>query len=69
MMRIVFVDDEIDVLEATRRAMHTMRNEWNMEFVLNGDAALDSLARHRGAFERSPDSLTSTSHTHTELAL
>jgi putative nucleotidyltransferase with HDIG domain len=45
MIRIVFVDDEIDVLEATRRAMHSMRNEWNMEFVLNGDAALDSLAR------------------------
>src|SRR6266700_5820753 len=45
MIRILFVDDEIDVLEAMRRAMHGMRSEWNMEFVLNGDAALESLAR------------------------
>jgi len=45
MIRIVFVDDEIDVLQALRRTMHGMRNEWSMEFLSSGDAALDSLAK------------------------
>jgi putative nucleotidyltransferase with HDIG domain len=45
MMRIVFVDDEINVLHALRRAMHSMRNEWNMEFVVSGAEALLSLAK------------------------
>jgi putative nucleotidyltransferase with HDIG domain len=45
MMRIVFVDDEVNVLHAMRRAMHCMRNEWNMEFVSSGPEALESLAK------------------------
>jgi putative nucleotidyltransferase with HDIG domain len=44
MIRVVFVDDEINVLHAMRRAMHGMRTEWNMEFLPSGAAALDSLA-------------------------
>jgi putative nucleotidyltransferase with HDIG domain len=44
MMRVVFVDDEINVLQAMRRAMHGMRTEWKMEFLPSGAAALDSLA-------------------------
>jgi putative nucleotidyltransferase with HDIG domain len=46
MIRIVFVDDEIDVLQALRRTMHGMRNEWSMEFLSSGDAALESLAQN-----------------------
>ncbi len=47
MTRIVFVDDEVDVLEAMRRTMHGMKHEWTMEFVSNGEAALESLAKER----------------------
>ena len=45
MIRIVFVDDEVYVLQAMQRAMHGMRQEWNMEFLPSGAAALDSLAK------------------------
>ena len=45
MIRIVFVDDEVNILHAMRRAMHGMRNEWDMEFLSSGAAALTSLAR------------------------
>lgn len=45
MMRVLFVDDERFVLEATKRAMHCMRNEWEMEFLPSGAEALESLAR------------------------
>ena len=44
-MRILFVDDESNVLDATRRSLHHMRNEWRMEFVNSGMAALESMAR------------------------
>ncbi len=43
-IRIVFVDDEINILEGMRRAFHSMRAEWRMEFLLSGTAALESLA-------------------------
>jgi putative nucleotidyltransferase with HDIG domain len=46
MIRIVFVDDEVNVLEAMQRTMRPMRNEWGMEFVSSGDAALESLAKN-----------------------
>lgn len=45
MMRVLFVDDEASVLQAMRRAMHHMRNEWNMEFASSGAAALENLAK------------------------
>jgi adenylate cyclase len=45
MLRILFVDDEVSVLEAMRRTFHRMKGEWSMEFVLSGAAALDSLAK------------------------
>jgi len=45
MIRIVFVDDEVYVLQAMQRAMHGMRQDWNMEFLPSGAAALDSLAK------------------------
>jgi putative nucleotidyltransferase with HDIG domain len=43
-IRIVFVDDEINVLEGMRRAFHRMRAEWSMEFLPSGARALESLA-------------------------
>jgi putative nucleotidyltransferase with HDIG domain len=43
--RIVFVDDELDILQAMARSFHGMRNEWNMEFQSSGAAALESLAK------------------------
>jgi putative nucleotidyltransferase with HDIG domain len=43
-IRIVFVDDEINILEGMRRAFHRMRGEWSMEFLPSGAAALESLA-------------------------
>jgi putative nucleotidyltransferase with HDIG domain len=44
MMRILFVDDDVNVLHAMRRTMHCMKNEWNMEFVSSGPQALQSLS-------------------------
>src|SRR5258708_5236413 len=46
MMRILFVDDEPNVVHAMRRTMHCMRNEWDMEFVSSGPEALDCLAKN-----------------------
>jgi HD-like signal output (HDOD) protein len=45
MMRILFVDDEVDVLQAMRRTLREMRHEWNMEFASSGGAALEELAK------------------------
>ena len=38
--RILFVDDEIKVLDGLRRMLHSMRNEWEMRFALSGAEAL-----------------------------
>jgi HD-like signal output (HDOD) protein len=43
MIRVVFADDETHVLQAMRRSLHSMRNEWSMDFVLGGAEALASL--------------------------
>ncbi len=45
MIRILFVDDDADVLEAMRRTLRDRRNEWAMEFASSGAAALEELAR------------------------
>ena len=45
MIRILFVDDEVKVLQGMQRAMHGMRHEWDMEFLTSGSAALESLAK------------------------
>lgn len=44
MKRILFVDDEVRILEGLRRMLRPMRNEWEMEFALGGQAALDLMA-------------------------
>lgn len=38
--RILFVDDEVMILQALQRMLRTMRTEWEMEFVESGEAAL-----------------------------
>jgi HD-like signal output (HDOD) protein len=45
MKRILFVDDEPNVLEGLRRMLRTQRGEWEMTFVESGSAALAELAR------------------------
>jgi putative nucleotidyltransferase with HDIG domain len=43
MTRIVFVDDEVNLLQGMRRSLHAMRGEWDMEFALCGADALNLL--------------------------
>jgi len=45
MIRILFVDDEVSVLQAMQRSLHGMRNEWSMTFASSGAAALEELAK------------------------
>lgn len=45
MIRILFVDDEAHVLQAMRRSLHDMSNDWSMEFAATGAAALEDLAK------------------------
>jgi len=40
MKRILFVDDESNVLEGIRRMLRADRERWDMQFVLSGEAAL-----------------------------
>ncbi|HZR59157.1 MAG TPA: response regulator [Terriglobales bacterium] len=44
--RILFVDDEPLVLNGIERSLRTMRKEWQMEFVLGGSEALETMARN-----------------------
>ena len=44
MKRILFVDDEINILTALRRSLRSQRNEWDMVFAEGGAAALEQLA-------------------------
>jgi HD-like signal output (HDOD) protein/ActR/RegA family two-component response regulator len=40
MKRILFVDDERNILDGIRRMLHADRNRWDMQFALSGEAAL-----------------------------
>ena len=44
MKRVLFVDDEIRILDGLRRMLRPMRNEWQMDFAPGGQAALDLMA-------------------------
>ncbi len=44
-MRVIFVDDEPNILNGLRRILRPMRNDWQMEFMEAGDDALDALAQ------------------------
>ena len=41
--RILFVDDEINVLQGLKRGLRGMKKEWDMEFASGGKEALDAL--------------------------
>jgi HD-like signal output (HDOD) protein len=41
--RLLFVDDEQMVLDGLRRALWSMRNDWDMQFVSSGSDALNAL--------------------------
>ncbi len=43
MKRIIFVDDEANVLEGLRRMLFFMSDEWEMEFVQSGEDALEAM--------------------------
>jgi HD-like signal output (HDOD) protein/CheY-like chemotaxis protein len=43
--RILFVDDEIMVLQGLQRMLHAFRNEWDMMFVESGAKALELMAQ------------------------
>lgn len=45
--RILFVDDESNVLHALRRMLRSMREEWEMAFVESGEAALEVLKKEK----------------------
>ena len=49
MKRVLFVDDEKNVLDGMRRMLRASRESWEMEFVTSGDAAL--LACKERAFD------------------
>jgi HD-like signal output (HDOD) protein len=40
MKKILFVDDEKNVLDGIRRMLHSSRDRWDMEFVTGGEGAL-----------------------------
>ena len=44
-VRLLFVDDESNVLQGLERMLRPMHREWNMSFVLSGSEALDILSR------------------------
>ncbi|MBF0224563.1 MAG: response regulator [Desulfobacterales bacterium] len=41
---ILFVDDEINVIDALKRSLRPLRNEWDMTFVLSVEEALEKVA-------------------------
>lgn len=43
MKNILFVDDELKLLDGLRRMLRAMRHEWDMEFVISGAEALATL--------------------------
>lgn len=43
MKRLLFVDDEVRVLDGLRRMLYSYRREWNMQFVASGAQALKLL--------------------------
>jgi len=43
--RLLFVDDDPNLLMGLKRALHPMREDWEMEFVESGAAALEALQK------------------------
>ncbi len=45
--RILFVDDETNILQGLKRMLRSQRNEWDMAFAEGGKAALEMMAEER----------------------
>ena len=43
---VLFVDDEVRILDGLRRQFRTFRKEWDMRFALSGAEAIDLLLEH-----------------------
>jgi HD-like signal output (HDOD) protein len=43
--RILFVDDEKEILNGLRRILYSRREKWDMQFVISGKEALDMLSK------------------------
>ncbi|MCK4503215.1 MAG: response regulator, partial [Desulfuromonadales bacterium] len=43
MNKILFVDDDPNLLNGIKRGLHALRSEWNMSFATNGSEALELL--------------------------
>ncbi len=50
MKRILFVDDESNILESTRRMLHGERGRWEMTFAVGAEAALRAF-EEKGGFD------------------
>lgn len=46
MMRVLFVDDEPNILDGLRRSLRPLRNEWDTEFLTSAETALAYLAEN-----------------------
>ncbi len=44
-LRVIFVDDEIRVLQGLQRMLRPLRDDWDMQFFEGGDAALAAMAQ------------------------
>ncbi|MGL1903610.1 MAG: response regulator [Fibrobacterales bacterium] len=44
--RIIFVDDEKNIIDGMKRMLYPMRKEWEMIFTTSGQKALDYMAEH-----------------------
>lgn len=47
MKRVLFVDDEPNILDGLRRMLRSLRNQYDMDFASGGREALDLMARER----------------------
>jgi len=43
--RVVFVDDDRNVLSSLRRELQGLRTEWDMDFFDSGDSALNAMRK------------------------
>lgn len=44
---ILFVDDDINLLDSMKRSLRSMTKEWGMDFVLSAAEALNLIATKR----------------------
>lgn len=49
MRNILFVDDEVDILESLQDSLRSLRRRWNMQFACGGESAISHMAE--GSFD------------------